>query len=147
MNNREIVQTLMDSIQKGDLDHARTLLSDDFRFSGPVPEPINADVWLDMTGSLRNAFPDLDYHFKAIGSDGEVVKTTAQMSGTHTRPFDLTNMDMGVIAPTNKTFTTALEKTKVTVRDNKITSWAAEPTEGAGLHAILDQLGVETPAG
>jgi len=143
MNKREIVQSLMDSIQKGDFVHAKTMLADDFQFSGPVPTPINRDSWLGMSASLKTAFPNLDYHFNVIGAQGDVVKTTSQLSGTHTDPFDLTAMNMGVIPATDKDFSVKVEKTKVTVKDNKVTSWAVEQTDGAGLSAILDQLGVK----
>ncbi|NJN80533.1 MAG: ester cyclase [Anaerolineales bacterium] len=146
MNNREIVHTLMNHIQKGEIDKARTLLSDDFRFSGPVPQPINAEEWLGMTASLRTAFPDLNYNFNIQNEKGDVVMATTQLSGTHRADFDLTNMEMGVIPATNKAFRTDREDTKITVRGNKIISWAAEPIEGAGLMAILKQLGVEVPA-
>ena len=145
MNKREIVQSLMDSIQKGDFNNAKTLLADDFQFSGPIPQPINREAWLGMSASLKTAFPDLDYHFKVIGADDDIVKTTSQLSGTHRGSFDLTNMKMGVIPATNKTFAAKLEKTKITVKENKVTSWAVEPTQGAGLHAILEQLGVKPP--
>ena len=145
MNKREIVQSLMDSIQKGDFNNAKTLLADDFQFSGPIPEPINREAWLGMSASLKTAFPDLDYHFKVIGADDDIVKTTSQLSGTHRGSFDLTNMKMGVIPATNKTFAAKLENTKITVKENKVTSWAVEPTQGAGLHAILEQLGVKPP--
>jgi predicted ester cyclase len=145
MNKREIVQTLLDSVQKGDFVKTKSLLADDFQFSGPIPEPINREAWLEMSSRLKTAFPDLDYHFKVIGADDDVVKTTSQLSGTHRGSFDLTNMNMGVIPATNKTFDAKLEKTKITVKDNKITSWAVEPTEGAGLKAILGQLGVKLP--
>ena len=145
MNKSEIVQSLMDSIQKGDFNNARTLLADDFQFSGPIPQPINREDWLGMSASLKTAFPDLDYHFNVIGADDDIVKTTSQLSGTHRGSFDLTNMKMGVIPPTNKNFSAKLENTKITVKDNKVTSWAVEPTQGAGLHAILDQLGVKLP--
>jgi predicted ester cyclase len=145
MNKSEIVQSLMDSIQKGDFNNAKTLLADDFQFSGPIPQPINREDWLRMSASLKTAFPDLDYHFNVIGADDDIVKTTSQLSGTHRGSFDLTNMKMGVIPPTNKTFSAKLENTKITVKDNKVTSWAVEPTQGAGLHAILDQLGVKLP--
>lgn len=143
MNKRETVQALMDSIQKGDFENARTMLADDFQFRGPIPEPINAEAWLGMNASLKTAFPDLNYHFKVIGADGDVVKSTAQLSGTHSGSFDLTGMKMGVIPATNKAFSAKLEKTRVTVKDNKITLWAVEPTDGAGLKAILGQLGVQ----
>jgi len=142
MNKRETVQALMDSVQKGDFAAARTMLADDFSFSGPVPEPLNAEAWLGMSASLKAAFPDLNYHFKVMGADGDVVKSSAQLSGTHTAPFDLTNMHMGVIPATHKAFSAKVEKTKVTVKANKITTWAVESTEGAGLQAILKQLGV-----
>ena len=145
MNKREIVQSLMDSIQKGDFNNARTLLADDFQFSGAVPQPINREAWLGMSASLKAAFPDLDYHFKVIGADDDIVKTTSQLSGTNSGSFDLTSMKMGVIPATNKAFSAKLEKTKITVKDNKITSWAVEPTQGAGLVAILNQLGIKTP--
>jgi predicted ester cyclase len=146
MNKRETVQALMDSIQKGDFENARTMLAEDFQFSGSVPEPINKETWLGMSVSLKRAFPDLDYHFKVIGTEGNVVRTTSQLSGTNHGAFDLSNMNMGVIPATNKTFSTKSEKTKVTVKDDKITLWAVEPNGGGGLMEILKQLDVKLPA-
>lgn len=143
MNKRETVQALVDAIQKGDFERAKSLLADDFQFSGPIPEPIDKEAWLGMNASLRTAFPDLDYHFKVIGTDGDVVRTTSQLSGTHTGSFDLTNMQRGTIPATNKTFVTTREKTKITVKENKITAWVVEPTQGAGVMEILKQLDVE----
>jgi len=145
MNKREIVQGLMDSIQKGDFKNAKSMLTDDFRFSGPIPKPVNRENWLTMSANLKTAFPDLNYHFIVTDTDGDVVKTTSQLTGTHTGSFDLTDMNMGVIPATNKAFSVKLEKTRVTVKDNKITSWTVEPTDGAGLMAILKQLDVVLP--
>jgi predicted ester cyclase len=145
MNKREIVQALLDSVQKGDFEKAKSLLTDDFKFSGPIPEPINKEAWLGMSASLKTAFPNLDYHFKVIGAEDDVVRTTSQLSGTHRGSFDLTNMNMGVIPATHQSFSAKLEKTKITLKENKIASWAVEPTDGAGLKAILNQLGVKVP--
>lgn len=135
----------MDAVQKGDLEHAKSMLADDFQFSGPIPEPINKEAWLEMSASLKTAFPDLDYHFKVIGAEGDVVRSTSQLSGTHNGAFDLTNMNMGVIPATNKTFSTKSEKTKITVKDDRITLWAVESNDGAGLMEILKQLDVKLP--
>ena len=146
MNKRETVQALMDAVQKGDLETVESMLADDFQFSGPIPEPINKEAWLGMSASLRTAFPDLDYHFKVIGTQGDVVRTTSQLSGTHTGSFDLTNMQMGVLPATNKTFVITREKAKLTVKENKIIAWVVEPTQGAGVTAILKQLELEIPA-
>jgi len=114
------VQALLDSVQKGDFENAKSMLADDFQFSGPIPEPISKEAWLGMSSSLRSAFPDLNYHFKVIGAEGDVVRAISQLSGTHTGSFDLTNMNMGIIPATDKTFSAKHEKTKITVKDNKI---------------------------
>ena len=140
MNKRETVQAFVDSIQEGEFENAKSMLADDFQFSDAVSEPINTEAWLGMSANLKTAFPDLDYHFKVIGTEGDVVKTTMQLSGTHSGSFDLTNMDMGVIAATNNAFSVKREKTKLTVKGTKITAWVVEQTEGAGLEAILGQL-------
>ena len=145
MNKRETVQALMDSVQKGDFEHAKTMLADDFQFSGPTPEPIDRDAWLRMSADLKTAFPDLDYHFKVIGTEGNVIRTTSQWSGTHSGSLDLTGRNMGVIPATNRSFVANRDRTKITVRDNKITSWVVKPTQGAGLMEILKQIDVKTP--
>jgi predicted ester cyclase len=145
LNKRETVQALLDAVQMGNLEIAESMLADDFQFSGPVPEPINKEAWLRMSASLKAAFPDLDYHFKVIGTQGDVVRTTSQLSGTHSGSFDLTSMNMGVIPPTGKTFVAIREKTKITVKGDKITAWVVEPTQGAGVMKILKQLEVEIP--
>ena len=143
MNKREIVQAMMDSIQKGDFESTKTMLADDFQFSGSIPDPINKETWLGMSGIMKAAFPDINYHFKVSGTQGDIVRSTTQLSGTHSGAFNFTNINMGIIPATNKTFSSKPEKTKVTVKENKITSWVVEPTDGAGLKAILGQLGVK----
>ena len=144
MNKRETVQALMDSVQQGDFENAKSMLSDDFQFNGPVSEPTDQEAWVAMNTRLQTAFPDLDYHFKVIGAKGDVVRATMQLSGTHSGSFDLTTMDMDAIAAANKAFSTRLEKTKLTIKENKITAWVVEPAQGADLKAILVQPGVKT---
>jgi predicted ester cyclase len=140
MNKRETVQAFVDSIQQGEFENAKSMLADDFQFSDAVSEPVNTEAWLGRSANLRAAFPDLDYHFKVIGADGDVVRTTMQLSGTHSGSFDLTNVNLGVIPATHKAFSVKREKTKLTVKGTKITAWVVEETEGAGLKAILSQL-------
>jgi hypothetical protein len=50
---------------------------------------------------------------------------------------------MGIIPATNKSFEAAHEHGVATMRDGKISAWAMDGSEGAGLLAILDQLGVK----
>ena len=145
MDSKTTVQTLMDSIQRGDFDTAKTLLSDDFQFKGLIHRPLNGKTWLRLSASLKMAFAGLNYHFKVESADGNIVNTTSQMSGNNRGAFDLTGLRMGVISATNRYFSTATENHTITVKDEKVSSWAVEPTEGAGLMAIIKQLDVKLP--
>jgi hypothetical protein len=145
MDSKATVQALMDSIQSGDFEKAKSYLSSDFQFSGAVPEPINGEAWMGMSVSLKKAFPNLEYHFKVESTDGDTANISARLKGTNSGDFDLTGMHMGVISATNKSFAAAQEHGKATVKGDKVTSWAFQQTPGAGLMAILGQLGVKTP--
>ena len=145
MDSKETAQALMDSVQRGRFDTAKTFLSDDFRISGFSPKPLNSKKWLNIIANLKMACADLNYHFQVQGTEGNVVHTTSQLSGTNSGAFDFTDINMGVISATNKKFSIAQEKTQITVKGDKVTSWTVEPTEGAGLQAILGQLGVKLP--
>lgn len=143
MNSQETVQALMDSVQRGDFDNAKTLLSDDFQFKGMIRRPISGKTWLKMSASLKMAFAGLNYHFKVDSAKGNVVNTSSQMTGNNRGAFDLTGLHMGVISATNKNFSTARENHTITVKNEKVSSWVVEPTEGAGLMEILKQLDVK----
>ena len=146
MDTKATVQALMDAIQMGEFDKAKPLFADDFTFSGPVPEPISGEAWLGMSANLKAAFPDLDYHFNIESVDGDTVHISAELQGSHTGNLDLTAIHMGVIPATGKSFKATHEHGKARVQDGKVTTWAMELTEGAGLMAILGQLGVKVPA-
>jgi hypothetical protein len=145
MDSKETAQALMDSVQRGRFDTARTLLSDDFQIRGFSPKPLNSKKWLNIIANLKMACADLNYHFQVHGTEGNVVHTTSQLSGTNSGAFDFTDIDMGVISATNRKFSIATEKTQITVKGDKVTAWTIEPTEGAGFAAILGQLGVKLP--
>ena len=146
MDTRSTVQSLMDAVQMGDFEKAKSYLSDDFEFSGPVPQPISGAEWMGMSANLKAAFPDLNYRFKIESVDGNTAQISGELSGTHKGALDLTSMHMGTIPASGKSFKAAHEHGKVRVRDGKVSAWAMEPTEGAGLMAILAQLGVKVPA-
>jgi hypothetical protein len=146
MDTKTTTQALMDAIQMGNFEKAKSYLSNNFKFSGPVPKPISGPEWIGLSANLKAAFPDLNYQFKLESVVGDTANITAQLKGTHKGDLDLTAMHMGVIPSTGKSFKAALEHGKVTVRDGKVTSLANEPTEGAGLMAVLGQLGVTIPS-
>ena len=150
MNPREIVQALVDSVQRGDFEKAQSFLSNNYQFSGSVPKPLDRDIWMAINRNLKKAFPNLDYHFHldgVDGLDGSVIRISSELKGTHRGTLDLSPLGLGATPATDKSFVAAREKTKITVKENKITSWVVEPTQGAGLKAILGQLGVKPVSG
>jgi|SRR5215211_1296954 len=145
MNQREIVQALLDSVQRGDFQKAKSLLSNDYQFSGPVPEPINAETWVGIHTNLKRAFPDLDYHFHVESVEGDVTKISAELKGTHSGALDLSALGLGVTPASGKSFAIPREHGKVTCKGDKVTSWVIDRIEGGGLMGILNQLGIAVP--
>ena len=148
MNPREIVQALLDSVQRGDFQKARFLVSKDCRFSGPVPEPIKREAWMRINKNLKKACPNLDYHFhvdRVDGLEGNVVKISAELKGTHSGVLDLSPVGLGVTPATHKSFASPHEHYRVTIKHDKVASWVVEPIEGGGLMGILGQLGLPVP--
>jgi len=148
MNPREIVQSLLDSVQRGDFQKAKFFLSEDYQFSGPVSEPIKGLMWMGLNRNLKKAFPNLDYHFHVDGVDGldgGVVKISAEPKGTHSGVLDLSPLGLGVTPATNKSFATPHERSRVTIKGDKVISWVVEPIEGGWVMGILRQLGITVP--
>jgi len=148
MNPREIVQALLDSVQRGDFQKAKFLVSNDCQFSGPAPELIRREAWLGINRNLKKAFPNLDYHFHMDGLEGpdeHVVKISAEIKGTQSGDLDLRSVGLGVTPATNKSFATPREHGKVTIKNEKVASWVVDRIEGGGLTGILGQLGVTLP--
>jgi hypothetical protein len=149
MNPREIVQALLDSVQRGDFQKAEFLVSKDCQFRGPIPELIPREAWMGINKNLKKACPNLDYHFhvdRIDGLNGHLVKISAELKGTHSCVLDLSPLGLGVTPATNKSFATPREHVKVTIKDSKVASWVVEPIEGGGLRGILGQLGIAAPA-
>ncbi len=147
MSAADIVGAVMDAIQMGDFETAFSYLSDDFLFSGPVPQPVSAEQWIGVNAILREAFPDLAYNFDIDGAEGNQVSVSAALTGTHTGNLDLRPLGFGFHAPTGRTFTMAREYGVATVDGDQIVSWDFEPSPDSGMPAIFSQLGLRMPAG
>jgi len=146
MDPQKVAQALVDAFNAGDLDTVASYLSDDFKFSGPVSGPIGAAEWLGMSRVFQVAFPDINYNLRIVGVEGNVVKTTSQVSGTHTGQLDLSALGVGVIPPTGKSFSNPEELGEAIVEGGKVTSIHIPSGEGSGVGGILAQLGIEPPA-
>ena len=146
MHPKETVRTLMDALQAGDFKTARALLSSDFHFSGPVPDPIGAGPWIGLCANLKTAFPNLDYHFGIQEVVGDVVHVSARLTGTHTGALNLTALNMGLLPATGNRFSMTHEAGEVTVRDQRVAAWTMRSREGAGLMTLLAQISRALPS-
>jgi predicted ester cyclase len=145
VNTEEFAEAYLDAFNAGDLDTLADYLADDFQFSGPVPEPMDRDQFLGLMELMWNAFPDIQFNAQIVSVNRNVLHFTAQLVGTHTGDLDLSSMGMGVIPPTGRPFSMARESGETVFKDGYVISHHLNPTEGAGLIAILQQLGIRVP--
>jgi predicted ester cyclase len=145
MNSAEITRKLMTAIESGDMATAASFMSDDFIFSGPVPEPISGEQWLGLQGLLLAAFPDWSFNLSDVQVTGNVARTTHQISGTHTGDLDLSPMGMPVIPATGKKVKLPVEHAELTFEGGKAVRLHTDVPAGGGVPGILQQLGVQMP--
>lgn len=142
MDSRAVAEAFFAAFEVGDFDTVASYMSDDFQFSGATPQPTSGQAWMGLSARMRAAFPDLRYNFRVEEMDGNVASVYSQLSGTHTEDFDLTNMGMGVIPPTGKSFSLPSTISEAVVEGDKVTSVHVNSSPEGGVAGILSQLGV-----
>jgi predicted ester cyclase len=125
---------------------AKSLLADGFEFSGPVPEPLDADRWIGMQKKMMAAFPDRKFNVEDLHLHGDEVHCSVQVTSTHTEVLDLSELGIPSIPATGKTVSLPREDVTFTFAGDKIASIRTSGAPGSGVAAILSQLGVEMPA-
>jgi hypothetical protein len=142
---RKTVQALMDAIQAGDFEKAQSLLHWEFFSGGSIICMILSSPWMRLGEYLKTASPDLDYGLRIESVDGNIVKFSTQIHGTHTQDLVLPFLTIRVIPATNRSLATAREYGIAVVRAGKVISWAMESIRCADLTTILEQLGIKGP--
>ncbi len=143
MDTKELAHSFVDAYNAGDMAKIASYLADDFKFSGPVPEPIGSKEWLGMYSIFKAAFPDISYNLRVVSVEGNVVTTTSQLKGTHTGKLDLSDMGMGVYPATGKSFSNREESGEAIVDNGKIKSIHIKSGEDSGVIGMLTQLGLQ----
>lgn len=138
-------QKLFDLIESGETGAAADLLSSDFIFAGPVPEPVDGEMWLGLHDRLNAACPDFSFNASGGEQVGDAVRINLQLSGTHQSEMDLSPMGMPNVPATGKSFQLPTEVAMVGFNGDKVSSIEVAKVEGGGLMGILGQLGVEAP--
>lgn len=145
MHALEMANKLFQAIEAKDTTTAANYLSDDFTFSGPVPEPISGREWMAMHDGLSIAFPDWKFNAVDLHEEGSKVHGALQITGTHKGELDLSTLGMPNVPATGKAIKLPREEITLTVSNGKFTSLTTPPTDGGGVMGILSQLGVKVP--
>ncbi|MFQ6675741.1 MAG: nuclear transport factor 2 family protein [Fidelibacterota bacterium] len=136
----------MNLVEAGRYEDAESLMSDDFTFIGPVPEPISGGEWLDLHRRMKEALPDFSFNLSALEEAEGRVRTTIQITGTHLNDLDLSNLGIPIIKATGRTVQLPVEHPEFTVEGGKATSLLVRDVgPDGGVSGILRQLGVEIP--
>lgn len=138
---QQLMKQVFGAIEANDFEGARALLSDDFKFSGAVPEPISADAWLGVHRALGAAMPDFSFHYIATGGSGDASEGTVQVGGTHTGEFVAPIPGIPNVPAAGKRILNPKERIWVTARNGKVTGLVVEKVPDAGLFGILKQMG------
>lgn len=143
MDNIELTVAFFRAIETRSWPTLGKLLSDDFRYFGPMPESFDKEVWLSFVEAIQEAFPDWAYHLKKVEGNGNTVKITLQITGTHTKPLTLPWKDVKTIPATHRKVHMPQEEATLKVRNGKVNELHVKFSHHGGLIGLLEQLGIE----
>ena len=145
MSATETVKAVIAALETHHFEQAASYLSHDFVFSGITPEPVGANEFLGMQQSVQTAFPDWSFNAADFHEQGETVKLTLQITGTHSATLDLSPVGLPPIPATGKHISLPRDPAEVTVKGGKVTAFKNSPSAHGGLHGLLGQIGIQPP--
>ena len=145
MTNVEVVLAATVAMERGDFDSARGMMTDDFTFSGPVPEPVDRESFLGLMRGLIAGLPDWSFGMRDLREDGDVVHGLAHVSGTHIGTISLPFLGIPDLPATGRHAENADEPVTMTVRGGKLAGIHADVGPDGGVAGILRQLGATIP--
>ncbi|HEY5164957.1 MAG TPA: nuclear transport factor 2 family protein [Acidimicrobiia bacterium] len=146
MGNLDVAKTVVDLLEAQRFDQARAMMTDDFSFSGPVPEPIDADGFIGLMQALSAGLPNWSYRARDFRAEGpDRVTCTVTVGGTHTETLSLPPLGVSNLAPTGIEARNPDETIHLTVRGDQIANLHADVPPDGGVAGIVRQLGVDVP--
>ncbi len=141
MNQIETTRALLSAIEAEDWAKAASYLTEDFTFSGAVPQPISGEQWLGIHRALQVALSNFSFNFQAGAEKGQQIFGKVQLTGKHTGELRLPIPGIPIIPATGKQVSLPAEPVVVTFRNGKIANYQVEQVNGGGVPGILRQLG------
>lgn len=145
---RDMVIAFMQALETKDFDGAASYLSDDFYFSGSMPQPLNKDRFIKFFHELAQGIPNLSFHAHDVhdveqNEEGSREIATIQITGHQTDALNLYQLSLPPIPQMDKTISLPQEHWEYVVRNNAIAAIDAEHVPGGGVAGLLHQLGID----
>ena len=148
MSANEVAKALIAAWEAGDVDRAASLLTDDFKLTGPAPVPLDKQAYLVFQQVHNQAFADWRFNPQVVEEQAERVKLDIQITSTHTGTYDVSKLGLPVppIAATGKRRQWPQESLTFTVNNGRVSALHAEVKPGGGVMGALEWLGVKLPS-
>lgn len=143
MDKIEQAISFFQSIEEKDWSKLRQLLSDDFLYYGPMPDPFNKEEWLAFQMAVQTAFPDWSYNLKKVELNNDSVEIIVHITGTHLNELKLPMDDLKAVPASGIKIDMPEERATLKFKFEKISELKVHGTFHGGLPGLLTQLGLE----
>lgn len=145
MSNIDIAKKFFTSIEKGDESGLRSVLADDFVFNHKsAPQPMNKQEFIQAIKAIHAGIPDWKFNSQNW-QEGEPIRVSVQITGSHRNTLDLSHMQMPVVPATKKQIKLPAENCTFDIRGGKIHRHEVAAVAGGGIAGIYTQIGVKLP--
>jgi len=138
----KIVEIAMQALESDDPQKATDYFTEDFKWFGTFPHPLDKQRFFQMIMTIKKAFPDYTFNVKRCEEfQNGVCRATMEPLATHLGVLALPGLSP--IQPTG--ISVALERhvMQFTLVAGKISKIKIEQPSGGGIRGLLQALGIE----
>src|SRR3954454_20334205 len=84
MSNTDIVKAGLKAWEANDEQTLTALVADDFKLTGPVPQPLGKQEFIGFMHAMLAALPDFSFNISSYEEHGDTVIAKSHITGTHT---------------------------------------------------------------
>jgi len=121
------------------------MLTDDFAFTGPVPQPLGKAAFLALCQAMHTALPDGSFNARDYREAGDQVTAATEITGTHTGPLAIIP-GVPTVPATGKAVRLPPEQMDATLRNGKIARLDVTVPVAGGVPGLYAQVGAPLAA-
>lgn len=140
MSNTDLVKQGLAAWSSGDSAALGSMLTDDYTFSGPTPQPLDKSAFLGLHRALISAIPDWTFTASDFREEGDKVYVNMAISGTHTGTLAAIP-GVPPVPATGKKVSVGPDPAVFTVRGNQICQQVVNVSPTSGVAGIYAQVG------